>query len=51
MQIVSEQTTADPTWTNAEHNEIMRLHIVDGITIDRAQRMVFDKRSTKNAER
>lgn len=31
-------------WTDVEHDEIMRLHIIDGLTIDHAQRVVFDKR-------
>ena len=33
------------TWTEAEHEEVMRLHIVDGLTIDHAQRVVFERRS------
>lgn len=33
-----------PEWTEAEHEEIMRLHIVEGLTIDAAQLRVFQRR-------
>lgn len=34
----------EPVWTDAEHDEIMRLHIVEGMTISGAKRVVFDQR-------
>lgn len=37
-------------WTEEEETEIMRLHIIDGLTIGHAQRVVFDKRDVTNAE-
>lgn len=41
--------TAEPVeWTEEEETEIMRLHIIDGLTIGHAQRVVFDKRDVTN---
>lgn len=39
-----QKMTEQPVWTEAEHNEIMRLHIIDGLIIDDAMREVFDRR-------
>lgn len=35
---------AEPEWTDAEHNEIMRLHISDGLTISGAKWRVYQQR-------
>ena len=41
-----------PEWTDAEHNEIMRMHIIEGLTISGAMHRVFEQRneSTKMGE-
>ena len=31
----------EPEWTDAQHEEIMRLHIIDGLTISAAKWRVF----------
>ena len=38
-------TVDQPIWTEAEHDEIMRLHIIEGYTISGAMRLVSDQRS------
>lgn len=41
-------TTNEPEWTDAEHDEIMRLHIIEGYTISEAKLVVFERRETVN---
>lgn len=38
------ETTPEPNWTEAEHEEILRLHIIDGLTITDAMWEVIAKR-------
>ena len=40
------QTTAEPEWTEAESEEILRRHIVLGLTISEAKWEVFQERET-----
>ena len=35
---------AEPEWSEAEHEEIMRLHIIEGLTISEAKLLVFRRR-------
>lgn len=43
------ETTTEPDWTETEHDEIMRLHIIEGHTISGAKRIVFERREAKDA--
>lgn len=36
--------TSEPEWTDAEHDEIMRLHIIEGMTVSGAKWHVYQKR-------
>ena len=36
--------TTEPEWTDAEHDEILRLHIVEGHTISGAKWVVYQRR-------
>ncbi len=39
-----------PMWTDAEHAEILRRHILRGLTIDEAMRQVFAERPAAPAD-
>lgn len=46
--MTAQKTTGgEPEWTEAEHDEIMRLHIIEGLTISEAKWRLFEKRQEK----